>query len=146
MAHLDCGTLMQMGPTWGKHSEEWILTFGFPAEASMMPLYPAFANSSSSQISKWRFSTSLMSLGPSWPCLYSGDAAQRRPPTTGLGLNTGIEDAANIAWKLGQVVNGKASVALMDSYEAKRRPVGIRNSDRAFFTFGTCKSSLLVSV
>lgn len=34
MAHLDCGALLQMGPTWGRHSEEWVLTFGFPMNDS----------------------------------------------------------------------------------------------------------------
>jgi len=65
----------------------------------------------------------------------AGDAAHRRPPASGLGLNTGIEDAKNIAWKLAFVLDHKADPSLLNTYESERRPVGIRNSDWAFFSF-----------
>lgn len=65
----------------------------------------------------------------------AGDAAHRRPPASGLGLNTGIEDAQNIAWKLAFVLQQKADASLLDTYESERRPIGIRNSDWAFFSF-----------
>lgn len=65
----------------------------------------------------------------------AGDAAHRRPPASGLGLNTGIEDAKNIAWKLAFVLQRKADAALLDTYESERRPIGIRNSDWALFSF-----------
>lgn len=65
----------------------------------------------------------------------AGDAAHRRPPTTGLGLNTSIEDALNLAWKLAMVLNGKASTQLLDTYETERRPVGKRNCDWGLLTF-----------
>lgn len=65
----------------------------------------------------------------------AGDAAHRRPPTTGLGLNTSIEDALNLAWKLAMVVQGKASPKILDTYEMERRPVGERNCDWGLFTF-----------
>lgn len=54
----------------------------------------------------------------------AGDAAHIHPPTGGQGMNTGIQDAYNLAWKLALVLAGAAPEALLDSYEAERRPVG----------------------
>lgn len=67
--------------------------------------------------------------------LFVGDAAHRHPPTTGLGLNSGIQDAHNLAWKLAAVINGSAPPALLDSYELERRPVCAFNVDWALSTF-----------
>ncbi len=55
----------------------------------------------------------------------AGDAAHRFPPTGGLGLNTGVGDVHNLAWKLAWVVFSRAGEALLDTYEQERRPVGI---------------------
>ena len=52
-----------------------------------------------------------------------GDAAHQNPPWGGHGYNTGIGDAVNIAWKVAAVLHGWAPPALLDSYEAERRPV-----------------------
>ena len=52
-----------------------------------------------------------------------GDAAHVVPPTGGFGGNTGVGDAANLAWKLAQVLKGEAQEALLDSYEEERLPV-----------------------
>jgi 3-(3-hydroxy-phenyl)propionate hydroxylase len=52
-----------------------------------------------------------------------GDAAHVHSPTGGQGLNTGLQDAHNLAWKLAAVVHGDAPAALLDSYSAERRPV-----------------------
>jgi hypothetical protein len=54
----------------------------------------------------------------------AGDAAHIHPPTGGQGMNTGIQDAYNLAWKLALVVGGAAPEALLDSYETERRPIG----------------------
>jgi hypothetical protein len=54
----------------------------------------------------------------------AGDAAHIHPPTGGQGMNTGIQDAYNLAWKLKLVLDGIAREQLLDSYEAERRPVG----------------------
>ncbi|MFC0844136.1 FAD-dependent monooxygenase [Streptomyces noboritoensis] len=54
----------------------------------------------------------------------AGDAAHIHPPTGAQGMNTGIQDACNLAWKLVLVVRGKAGPALLTSYDAERRPVG----------------------
>jgi 2-polyprenyl-6-methoxyphenol hydroxylase-like FAD-dependent oxidoreductase len=55
----------------------------------------------------------------------AGDAAHIHPPTGGQGMNTGIQDAYNLAWKLALVTQSAAPKTLLDSYEAERRPVGI---------------------
>ncbi|MFF9284372.1 FAD-dependent monooxygenase [Streptomyces griseosporeus] len=54
----------------------------------------------------------------------AGDAAHVHTPAGGQGMNTGLQDAANLGWKLAQVLHGHASDALLDTYEAERHPVG----------------------
>ncbi|MFI8767010.1 FAD-dependent monooxygenase [Streptomyces sp. NPDC053792] len=54
----------------------------------------------------------------------AGDAAHIHPPTGAQGMNTGVQDACNLAWKLALVVRGEAGPALLDTYDAERRPVG----------------------
>ena len=54
----------------------------------------------------------------------AGDAAHHMPPTGGFGLNTGVQDAHNLAWKLAAVLEGWAGPCLLDTYEAERRPYG----------------------
>ncbi|MEV7415013.1 FAD-dependent monooxygenase [Streptomyces sp. NPDC089919] len=54
----------------------------------------------------------------------AGDAAHIHPPTGGQGMNTGIQDACNLAWKLARVLRGGSGPALLASYDAERRPVG----------------------
>ncbi|WP_030951226.1 FAD-dependent monooxygenase, partial [Streptomyces sp. NRRL S-481] len=45
-------------------------------------------------------------------------------PAGGQGMNTGLQDAANLSWKLAAAVQGRAPEGLLDSYEAERHPVG----------------------
>jgi 2-polyprenyl-6-methoxyphenol hydroxylase-like FAD-dependent oxidoreductase len=58
--------------------------------------------------------------------LLAGDAAHVHPPQGGQGLNTGVQDAVNLGWKLAQVVNTTAPECLLDTYHAERHPVGAR--------------------
>jgi len=60
-----------------------------------------------------------------------GDSAHRFPPTGGMGMNTGIQDAHNLVWKLAAVEAGWAAPALLDSYEIERRPVAQNNADQS---------------
>jgi len=58
--------------------------------------------------------------------LLAGDAAHVHPPPGGQGLNTGVQDAVNLGWKLAQVVNGTSPDDLLDTYHAERHPVAAR--------------------
>jgi len=58
--------------------------------------------------------------------LLAGDAAHVHPPQGGQGLNTGVQDAVNLGWKLAQVVNQTSPESLLDTYHAERHPVGAR--------------------
>lgn len=63
--------------------------------------------------------------------LCGGDATHRHPPSSGLGSNTCVQDAFNLAWKLAYVVKGEAGDELLESYGAERAPVGRQIVDRA---------------
>jgi 2-polyprenyl-6-methoxyphenol hydroxylase-like FAD-dependent oxidoreductase len=67
-------------------------------------------------------------------CFLAGDAAHVHSPVGGQGMNTGIQDAHDLAWKLALVRAGAAPPSLLDSYEAERQPVAeavLRETDRA---------------
>jgi 2-polyprenyl-6-methoxyphenol hydroxylase-like FAD-dependent oxidoreductase len=69
------------------------------------------------------------------PVFLAGDAAHVHSPAGAQGMNTGIQDAWNLGWKLALVSRGVADEALPDSYDAERRPVGgfvVQFTDRAF--------------
>ncbi|MEV4317845.1 FAD-dependent monooxygenase [Actinocrispum sp. NPDC049592] len=64
----------------------------------------------------------------------AGDAAHVHPPAGGLGMNTGIQDAYNLGWKLARTLDGTASPTLLDTYEQERLPVAawtLRSSSQA---------------
>jgi 2-polyprenyl-6-methoxyphenol hydroxylase-like FAD-dependent oxidoreductase len=68
-------------------------------------------------------------------CFLLGDAAHIHSPVGAQGMNTGLQDAYNLAWKLALVVQGRADTALLDTYERERIPVAKRlleTTDRAF--------------
>ena len=58
--------------------------------------------------------------------LLAGDAAHVHPPVGGQGLNIGVQDAANLGWKLAQVVKGTSPQSFLDTYHAERHPVAAR--------------------
>jgi putative polyketide hydroxylase len=63
--------------------------------------------------------------------LLVGDAAHQLPPTGGFGVNTGIQTAHNLAWKLALVLTGGATPSLLDTFDSERRAVGRFNADRS---------------
>ncbi|CAO2172427.1 unnamed protein product [Urochloa humidicola] len=69
-----------------------------------------------------------------------GDAAHRFPPAGGFGMNTGIQDAHNLAWKLGLILTGAASPSIVQTYESERRPVAIFNTELSVENFKAAMS------
>jgi len=64
-----------------------------------------------------------------------GDALHNLTPTGGFGMNTGIQDAVDLAWKIQGVLSGWAPQNVLNTYATERRPVAVRNVDEATFTF-----------
>lgn len=77
----------------------------------------------------WTAGHSLVAEGfGSGRMFIGGDAAHLFTPTGGLGYNTAIEDAVNLGWKLAAVLKGEAAPRLLESYEAERKPLAVRNT------------------
>jgi 2-polyprenyl-6-methoxyphenol hydroxylase-like FAD-dependent oxidoreductase len=77
----------------------------------------------------WRMTRQVASEFRRGRVFLAGDAAHRFPPTGGFGLNSGVQDAHNLAWKIAFVVRGWASERLLDSYSVERKPVAESNAD-----------------
>ncbi|KAG4989987.1 hypothetical protein JHK82_032298 [Glycine max] len=60
--------------------------------------------------------------------LLAGDAAHRFPPAGGFGMNTGIQDAHNLAWKIASVIKGIAPTSMLNTYEIERKPIALFNT------------------
>jgi hypothetical protein len=60
--------------------------------------------------------------------VLAGDAAHLFTPTGGFGMNTGMDDASNLAWKLAALVQGWGGANLLQTYESERRPIAERNT------------------
>ncbi len=71
-----------------------------------------------------------------------GDAVHLMSPNGGHGMNTGMCDALDLGWKLTAALNGWGGPALLESYEAERRPIGVRNTNAAAETFSKIMRSL----
>ncbi|MDR7276792.1 FAD-dependent oxidoreductase [Catenuloplanes atrovinosus] len=65
----------------------------------------------------------------------AGDACHAHPPAGGFGVNAGVQDAHNLAWKLAAVLRGEAGPALLDTYQAERHPIGAATADQAWMLF-----------
>lgn len=144
-----CG-VVPMGPDrWGRHSEEWTLMFSRPPGAEgaadldddtivamvrrtlkLPDDHPMDVES----ISRWPVEGTVARRFRSGRVFLVGDAAHRHPPSGALGLNTGVQDSHNLAWKLALVLGGSADDALLDTYESERRPVARRVVERALFS------------
>jgi 2-polyprenyl-6-methoxyphenol hydroxylase-like FAD-dependent oxidoreductase len=73
-------------------------------------------------------------------CFLAGDAIHQLSPTGGYGMNTGIAEAVDLAWKLDGVLSGWGGDKLLDSYEAERHPIAERNVKQASENLGAMRS------
>ncbi|TVY89291.1 2,4-dichlorophenol 6-monooxygenase [Lachnellula willkommii] len=144
---LESGAVVPMGPTWGRKSQEWVCHLGFDVndkerldetklvtrirDLMKIPNLDMKVHT----INHWIIERVLANKFREGRIFIAGDAAHRHPPTTGLGLNTAIEDANNLSWKLHWALSGKADPSILDSYDSERRAVGKRNCDWGLFTF-----------
>ena len=137
-------TMVPMGPErWGPESQEWAIHLSYPVddprarsdehvEADLREaLGIAEEPLEIHKITRWTVDAVMASSFRAGRVFLLGDAAHRHPPTGGLGLNSAIQDAHNLCWKLAAVLAGDASPTLLDSYEAERRPVDERNCQRS---------------
>ena len=82
-------------------------------------------------VGAWNMSAQVAERFREGRVFLAGDCAHRFPPTGGLGLNTGVQDAHNLAWKLAAVLRGESAASLLDSYETERRPIAQLNCDQS---------------
>jgi 2,4-dichlorophenol 6-monooxygenase len=83
----------------------------------------------------WTMTSQIASRFRHGQLLLAGDAAHRFPPAGGFGLNSGVQDAQNLAWKITAIINGPADDALLDTYDPERRPVVERFAEQSVKNF-----------
>lgn len=140
----EMAVLVPMGPDhWGPDSEEWVFHITYQGEgprdladeqivANMrlalgIPDLPMTVH----KVTRWALEGVQAERFRAGRVFLVGDAAHRHPPTGGLGLTSGIQDAHNLCWKIAAVLKGQAGEALLDSYEAERAPVDGQNIQRS---------------
>jgi 2-polyprenyl-6-methoxyphenol hydroxylase-like FAD-dependent oxidoreductase len=94
-------------------------------------------------VARWRASSDVARHYGHGRIFFVGDAAHVMPPNGGFGGNTGIHDAHDLAWKLAFVLNGAADPALLSTYEAERRPVGVLTVEQAYARYVTRTATYL---
>ena len=82
-------------------------------------------------IGNWNMSSQVAEAYGAGRIFLAGDAAHRFPPSGGLGLNTGVQDAHNLAWKLAAVLKGHADAALLETYQSERQPIAQVNCEQS---------------
>lgn len=142
------GVLIKMGPEhWDQRSEEWVFSAMVPSgtatahdEGWMIDLIRSSLGLPGLEpkihvVSRWRLEATLADRYRVGRVFVVGDAAHKHSPTTGLGLNSAVQDVNNLCWKIAAVLTGQAGDHLLDTYEAERRPVARDNIERASSAF-----------
>ena len=123
---------------------EWMIVWGYDVTAGAPDLTTEYAESIVRRLvgdddipvtikssSAWTVNEMYAEAYANGRVFCAGDAVHRHPPSNGLGSNTSVQDAYNLAWKLKLVLDGVATPALLDSYTAERAPVGRQIVTRA---------------
>jgi 2,4-dichlorophenol 6-monooxygenase len=150
------GGLLSMGPPWDGRGRKWRVGFALdPAHPESLTQDAVVAAVRDylriddpitiTGIFPWHLETIVASRFRLGRVLLIGDAAHQHPPGAGLGLNSGVQDAHNIAWKLAFVLSGVSPPALLDSYEPERRPVVTRNAEWGLYTL-TNRAKLIAAL
>lgn len=87
-------------------------------------------------VSKWTINRMFARSMVKGRVAIAGDAAHRHPPANGLGSNTSVQDAFNLAWKLALIVKGQAAPSLLQTYSDERQPVAEQVVTRAIKSVG----------
>jgi 2,4-dichlorophenol 6-monooxygenase len=133
--HLGYGTIVvPQGPRrWGRESEEWLLVVsGEDLDAAQPEKMVQWAREAMGVpeldpvvrgVSEWYMESVLADDFRAGRVFLLGDAAHRFPPVLALGLNSAVQDAYNLCWKIAAVLAGRAGDGLLDTYTAERRPI-----------------------
>lgn len=139
------GVLVPMGPqAWGSQSREWVFNMiAAPGDHKLDDDTAAVAKLRNTlgiekldvqvhQITRWPLNAVVAARFRVGHAFILGDAAHRMPPAGAHGLNTAVQDSYNLCWKIAAVLQGSASDALLDTYEAERKPVARATVDSAY--------------
>lgn len=132
--------LVRMVRPWN----EWLIVWGYDINQPVPKVDDAFATKvvrelvgdadlavEIEQVSTWTVNNMYAETVSNGRVFCMGDAIHRHPPSNGLGSNTSIQDAFNLAWKLAHVLKGQAGEALLDTYQTERAPVAKQIVTRA---------------
>lgn len=137
--------LVRMVRPWN----EWLIVWGYDINQPAPEVTDEFATKvvrdlvgdqsiepEITSVSTWTVNNMYATHMQSGRVFIMGDAAHRHPPSNGLGSNTSIQDAFNLAWKLAAVIKGHAGASLLDSYSEERAPIAKQIVTRANQSIG----------
>ena len=146
--------LVRMVRAW----DEWLIVWGYDINGPEPVVDTAFATKVAhdligddtipveiTSVSTWTVNNMYATRTSAGRVFCMGDAIHRHPPSNGLGSNTSIQDAFNLAWKLSAVLKGQAGPRLLDSYDAERAPVAkqiVTRANKSIEEFGPIFQSL----
>jgi 2,4-dichlorophenol 6-monooxygenase len=132
--------LVRMVRPWN----EWLIVWGYDINGPEPDVTPEFATGVARQLvgdpaleiellsaNVWTVNNRYATRTANGRVFCMGDAIHRHPPSNGLGSNTSIQDAFNLAWKLALVLKGQAGERLLDSYDEERAPIAKQIVTRA---------------